>query len=359
MVDRNRLVSTFLDLVRLDSPGWHEEAVARYASDRLRELGLEVKFDPTGNVIAYLRGAGLPLLLNCHMDSVDPCLGIKPVVEGEIIRSDGTTVLGADDRAGVAALLEGLQSAVEGGSAHRSIEVVLTRAEEGGLHGVKGLDFSLIRAKVGVTLDASGRIGSLVVAAPSQNSLEVVIHGRAAHAGVAPEEGISAIAVAAEAITNMPLGRIDHETTANVGVMRAGTARNIVPETAELQVEARSHDEAKLQAQTDTMIQAFRKAAEEAGASVDITITREYTGFRLSPSSEAVQIAQRALEAVRVEPTLAAHGGGSDANVFNARGMEVANISVGYIGAHTLTETLYIPDLVKAAEAVAAMVEGR
>lgn len=358
MINQERLVSTFLELVRIDNPSGHEEAMAEHVAGILREIGLMVRFDAAGNVLGTLSGVGPAFLLNAHLDSVEPCRGIKPVVSDGVIRSDGTTILGADDRAGVAAILEGIRSVVESQVQHRALEVVLTRAEEIGLHGAKKLDFSGLTARVGMTLDCNGRIGSIVVGAPAQNSMHVVIHGKAAHAGVAPEEGISAVVVASDAIAHMPLGRIDSETTANVGILTAGTARNIVPEKAELEAEARSRNETKLEAQTGVMVSSFRNAAETYGAKVDITIEREYSAYQFTAETPVVQLVCRALESIGVKPDLVVTGGGSDVNVFNQRGIEIANVSAGYLRPHTLSEELYVADLVKAAELVAALARG-
>ena len=301
MINRQRLVDTFLDLVRIDNPSGHEQEVARYCSARLAALGFSLESDSAGNLFAKRQdakrqdakrpGRGQPLMVNAHMDSVQPCMGIKPVVDGDTIHSDGTTILGADDRASVAAILEALQVLVEEKLAAPPLEVVLTVCEEMGLKGVREMDFSHITAKEGVTLDHEGPAGGIVIAAPYQDRLLVTIHGKMAHAGVAPEQGISAIRVAAEAIAAMPLGRIDPETTSNIGIIHGGSARNVVPGRVDVEGEARSRNEAKLKKQTGAMVHAFEEAAARHGARAELTVTRNYHGFRVRGGKRSVAAA--------------------------------------------------------------------
>ena len=289
MINRQRVVNTFLDLVRIDSPSGGEQDVARFCSSYLAPLGFSSESDAAGNLFCKKPGRGQPLLVNAHMDSVQPCIGIKPIVDGDIIRSDGTTVLGADDRSAVAAILEVMQVLWEDGLAHPPLEVVFSVSEELGLMGSRQMDYSKISARQGIVLDHEGPAGGIVIAAPYQDRLVVVVHGRSAHAGVAPEKGISAIRVAAEAIAAMPLGRIDNETTANIGLIRGGIARNAVPAITEIEGEARSRDEAKLKQQVTAMVDAFNSAAARHGATVDLTVTRNYSGFRAGPDSAILQ----------------------------------------------------------------------
>jgi tripeptide aminopeptidase len=229
-INRDRLLDTFLTLVQIDSPSGEEDAIARHLADRLTALGLTVHCDNAGNLIARTDGVGQPILLNAHMDTVGQDRGIRPVVEDGIVRTDGTTILGGDDKSGVAIILEVLQTLQERSLPHPPLEIALTVSEEIGLVGSKALDMSQFRSRQALVLDSGGPIGSAVVSAPAQEGLRAVIHGKAAHAGVNPEEGVNAIVVASEAITHMPLGRIDGETTANVGLINGGTATNIVPD---------------------------------------------------------------------------------------------------------------------------------
>ncbi len=354
MINQQRLVNTFADLVRIDSPSRGEEKVAEMVATRLRALGLNPRQDALHNVVALLDGAGEPLLLNAHTDSVQPCAGIRPLVDEQrgVIHSDGTTILGADDRAGVAAILEALQVIQEQRIPHRPLDVVFTVQEEIGLFGAQGLDMQPLRAKMGVVLDSNGPVGTIIVQSPSHNQLTATITGQAAHAGVEPEKGISAILVAAEAIAAMPLGRIDEQTTANIGTIHGGTARNIVAAKCELVGEARSQRESKLNRQTNAMVRALERAAKRHHAQVDVRVTRAYNQFRFKPRDEVVRRIGDALERVGRTPKLEASGGGSDANVFNAHGIAAVPVSVGYQKIHTTDEFVPIEELVKSAQLV-------
>jgi tripeptide aminopeptidase len=352
MVKEDRVLFTFLELVQTNHRSGEEQTLAQRAVTRLRSVGLKATIDKTGNVIAFLPGQGEPLLLNAHLDSVDPCVGVVPVVEGGTIRSDGRTVLGADDLSGVTAILEALQVVAEGKIAHRPVEVVLTVEEETGLTGSKNLNYGDLRARMGIALDASGPFGAIIVAAPSHNMISAVVLGKAAHAGVAPETGISAIRVAAEGIAKMPLGRIDAETTGNIGIIRGGTATNIVPDRVELEGEARSRDERKLRQQTLAMTEALEQAARQHGTEAKVRVERAYNGFTLTEDDEIVRLAKDAIAAVGVEPRLEASGGGSDINIFNAHGVACTNLSTGMMHAHTTEEWISIADLVNCARAV-------
>lgn len=355
MINRDRLVSTFLELVQIDSPSGHEEEIARHLMAELKSLDVPVVRDKTGNVIGRLAGEGPPILLSAHVDTVGPGRGVKPVVANGIITSDGTTILGGDDKSGVAAILEVLRVLVEQGLPHPPLEVALTVSEEIGLEGAKGLDLNTLRAKDGIVLDSGGEIGTIAVAAPSQYKLRAVVHGKAAHAGAEPEKGINAIVVAAEAIAAMPLGRIDEETTANVGRIQGGTATNIVPDRVEIAGEARSHDESKLEAQVQAMTKALKQAAAQHGATVDIDVERSYSTFQLSEEDGIVRRAVAAAKTLDLTPALVPSGGGSDANIFNAGGVTTINISSGMDKVHTTEERLAVDDLVKCAEFLLAI----
>jgi tripeptide aminopeptidase len=352
MINETRLLETFLALVHIDSPSGEEAAIAQELSTRLRQLGLAVELDPLHNLVARLPGQGSPCLLAAHMDTVMPGRGIKPMVKDGVVHSDGTTILGADDKAGIAVMLEVLQNLVEQKLPHPAIEVVITVQEESGLVGAKGLNLSRLQAQIGISLDCGGPAGTIVVSAPTQDSLFAVVHGKAAHAGAHPEQGINAIVVAAEAIHNMRLGRLDEETTANIGIIQGGIARNVVPDRVELTGEARSRQLAKLEAQTASMVEALQSAARQHQATVDIEVTRAYNGYALTESDAIVSKLAEACRAAGVEPSLVPTGGGSDANIFNAHGMHVANISIGTYGEHTTEEHVALSDLATCARIV-------
>jgi tripeptide aminopeptidase len=355
MISANRLVSTFLDLVQIDSPSGEEEKIARHLIAKLKSLGLLVVRDKTGNVIGRLAGVGQPILLSAHIDTVGPGQEVKPVIQDGIITSDGTTILGADDKSGVTVILEVLQMLMERGLPHPFLEVALTVSEEIGLIGAKGLDLTRLRAKEGIVLDSGGEIGTIVVSAPSQDKIRAIIHGKSAHAGVEPEKGINAIVVAAEAIAAMPLGRIDEETTANIGHIQGGTATNIVPDRAEMAGEARSHDERKLEAQVRAMTEALKEAARRHRATVEIDVEHSYTAFKLSEEAGIVRGAVSAARSQGLTSALVPSGGGSDANIFNAGGIATINISVGMQKVHTTEECIAVADMVQCAEFLLAI----
>lgn len=352
MIDEKRLLDTFLHLVRIDSPSGEEHAMAQELAKRLRQLGLTVELDEIHNVVAKLPGQGSPLLLAAHMDTVMPGRGIKPIVKEGIVYSDGTTILGADDKAGVTIILELLQTIVENNLPHPPLEVVITVQEETGLFGAKHLDKSRLQAKAGISFDAGGAPGTIIVAAPSQDNLVAVVHGKAAHAGTRPEEGINAILVAAQALVNMPLGRIDEETTANIGIIRGGLARNIVPDRVELIGEARSRQLSKLEAQVARMVEALQAAAKHYGTTVDIEITRSYNGYTLATENTIVKQLMAACHAVGIKPILVATGGGSDVNIYNASGLQVVNLSSGLHKEHSTEEHVAVADMVTCAQIV-------
>ncbi len=352
MINQKRLVKTFFDLVKIDSPSGGEDRVARWVAARLRALGVPYRIDSLHNVVGHLDGEGEPLMLNAHMDGVAPCLGIQPLLENGIIRSSGTTILGADDRAGVAAILEALAVIREKRLRHRPLDLAITVQEESGLIGARGLDLSDFKAQMGVVLDSHGPVGTIIVQSPSHNLIEATIKGRAAHAGVEPEKGINAIAVAAEAIAAMPLGRIDEETTANVGIIHGGAARNIVPEQCEIVAEARSRRESKLKQQTNRMVRALERAAKRHHAKVEIQVTRAYGMFRFSPRDPVIRTASAAIERIGCRPQFAVTGGGSDANVFNGKGIACVPLGIGYEKIHTTEEFIPVDELGKTAQLV-------
>ncbi len=350
MINESRLVQTFLELLAIDSPSGQEEAIGADLMQRFAGLGGEVVRDEHGNVIARWPGAGDAwLLLSAHMDTVGTDTGIRPQIRDGVIYSDGTTILGGDDKSGVAAIIEVLLSIREDQLAHPPLEVVISVGEEVGLQGAKWLDKSKLRARQGYVLDSGGAIGSIVVSAPSQDSLRMTVHGKKAHAGSEPENGINAIRVAAEAIAAMPLGRIDFETTANIGVIEGGTATNIVPDEVMVRGEARSRSAAKLEDQTAAMVRAFEEAAAGHGARAEISVVRSYNAYRYTPETPVVARAARAARRLGFQPSYRDSGGGADANVYAAAGINCAVLSTGMDDVHTAQEHIAIADMVDSA----------
>jgi tripeptide aminopeptidase len=356
MINQQRLVQTFLDLVQIDSPSGDESAIAEFVAARLRDLGAEVQVDGMFNVTAKLPGYGVkqnakPLFLNAHTDNVAPARGIKPIVAGGQIASDGTTVLGADDLAGVTAILEGVRSLVEDKKKHLPLEIAITSQEEMGLVGAKGLDMSGFRAKEGVVFDGGGPVGSITLAAPTHNLLEVTIQGKAAHSAL-PEGSINALNLAALALTKAKVGKLASDTTANFGIIRGGNARNIVPEKVELVGEVRSRNVKKLERHTRAIKTAFEKAIKGTGAKLDFRVTRAYNQYEFRKSDRLVRRVADALKKIGRTPKYRATMGGSDANIWNAKGIKSVVVSVGYEQIHTTAEYIPISELIKAAELV-------
>ncbi|MHB0875925.1 MAG: M20/M25/M40 family metallo-hydrolase [Anaerolineae bacterium] len=350
---RPPVLTLFESLLRINSASGQEGEIARYLADRLRALGFTVEVDGAGNVIGFGAGEGEALLLCAHMDTVEPTPDLKIVHDNGIIRSDGTTILGADDKAGIATILEAVRQAKR----RPPIDVVFTVREETGLVGANALDLSHLRAHRGYVLDSGGPIGSLTTAAPSQRRLTARVLGKAAHAGVCPEKGVSAIVAASQAIVRMKLGRIDDETTANVGVIQGGRATNIVCDLVELRAEARSHSETKLVAQIASMRAALEAAVAEMGAAVEIVEERNYTAFHVPDEHPLVQAAIDTAEAMGFAGSTHSSGGGSDANVFNLAGLECINFSVGMEGAHGKDEYIAEQSLTDATRLLTALLE--
>jgi len=351
-INSERLLDTFCALVRIDNPSGQEAAMAAHLAERCAALGMACEQDDMGNLLARLPGAGEPLLLNAHMDSVAPCVGKQPVVRDGVVYSAGDTVLGADDLAAVASFLEGIEASLESGRPHRAVELLLTVQEEVGLKGARGFDYGRLRAKQGVAFDLNGPVGNICVGSPAHDSFAATFHGAAAHAGVEPEKGVSAIQMAAVAVAAMPLGRLDDETTANIGSISGGKANNIVPDEVTIKGEARSRDLAKLDAQWAAMRQAMEEAAARFGGTVAIDYQRHYEASVLAHDAPVIQLVSRAIRAVGLAPELVVTGGGSDVSIISSRGIETANLSMGYQKIHSVDEHIAVSELVHAAEIV-------
>ncbi|MBS2969547.1 M20/M25/M40 family metallo-hydrolase [Metabacillus sp. KIGAM252] len=368
MVNQDRIVEEFLELVKIDSETKFESEIAIVLKEKFSSLGLHVTEDDTtaitghgaGNLICTLEATreGLdPIYFTSHMDTVVPGKGIKPSIKDGYIVTDGTTILGADDKAGLAAMFEAIRILKEKEIPHGKIEFVITAGEESGLVGAKALDPKLMTAKFGYALDSDGKVGDIIVAAPTQAKVKAVIKGKTAHAGVAPEKGVSAITIAAKAISKMPLGRLDEETTANIGRFEGGTQTNIVCDHVDILAEARSLVPEKMEAQVEKMKRAFEEAAKELGGQAEVDIQVMYPGFKFGEGDHVVEIAKRAAAAIGRESRLLTSGGGSDANVIAGNGIPTVNLAVGYEDIHTTNEKMPIEELVKTAEMVVAVIE--
>jgi tripeptide aminopeptidase len=368
-VNQHRLKNLLLELVQIDSLSRKERDVAERLRRELESLGATCRYDRagervggnTGNLICRISATkpGLaPLLLCAHMDTVVPGEGVKPIVEGDIIRTDGSTVLGGDDKSGCAVICEAVRQLHEQNIPHGPIDVVFTICEEVGLLGAKNLELDLFEAREGLVFDSDSP-GLLFVRAPGAQTLMFKVMGYEAHAGMAPERGISAIKVASEAISAMLLGRVDDETTANLGIIQGGRAINIVPNEVVVRGEARSRNSEKLAAQVNHMIDCFRSAVARATLTIDgkqVNATLDYSAdaqYQAMNIPEDAPIVRKVIEAARRTGravNTAATGGGCDANIFNHRGLTVANLGTGMRDIHTVREWLDVKDMVATAE---------
>lgn len=368
MVNRERMLQEFFELVKVRCSTRAEREVADLLKERLQELGLTVTEDRTGeklngncgNVFGYLQGtvANAPvLLLSAHMDCVEPCGGIEPVLQDGIITSAGNTVLGADDKSGITAILEAIRQVKEQQIPHGDIQVILTIAEEGGVNGSKHMDPSWIKADYGYVLDSSGIPGKIITKAPGQNRIEVTIYGKSAHAGVAPETGLNAIVIAGRALAQLNQGRLDEETTSNVGIIKGGTATNIVPDQVVLTCEVRSRNALKLEQQTKAMCETFHEGALANGGSAEITIKKAYDPYVLPDHSLVIEMVVNAAKSINIEPRLEATGGGSDANFFNTYGVPTTVLATGMSKVHTTEEYIKEEHLYQTAELLVALIQ--
>ncbi len=368
MKDLPRAVQTFIELVKIPSPSFREKDFCFHLKKILEELGLEVFIDDAGekiggncgNLIAILPSnepSYPPLLFNSHLDTVEPCDDIKPVIEGDLIKSDGKTILGADDKVGIAAIIEALKRVIENNLNHGRLELVFTVGEEKGLLGAKNLDLSIFQAQAGFVLDSEGEVGKVVIKAPSQDYFKATFKGKAAHAGVCPESGVNSIQIASRAISKMKLGRIDYETTANIGLIKGGLAINIVPEETVIEGEARSHNERKLTCQIEKMRREAEKEAKKMGGEVKVEVTRLYNSFHLDKKSLPLRIASKALKLLGVKPIYFSTGGGSDTNIFNQKNIPCLSLGVGASNVHTTAETTTISSLEKLTALILKIIE--
>ncbi|HON41851.1 MAG TPA: M20/M25/M40 family metallo-hydrolase [Bacillota bacterium] len=350
------IVDEFVELVKIDAESGSEAQMAAAVAGKLRGIGLEVEQDNAGNVIGRLsaHGSGCScgdaIMLCAHLDRVPPGKGVNPVIRDGVVYSSGDTVLAADDIAGVTAILAGLRMAKASGKCLPPVEVVFTVSEERGLRGAKQLDYSRLASKTGYIFDAADPVGTVILSSPTHMGLEVQITGRAAHAAANPEDGISAIQVAAEAIVEFPFGRVDAQTTANVGIMSGGTATNIISEKAYFKAEVRSLDHQRALGLAEECAAKIRSIVTRRNARADIATTVDYCGYTIPKDAPVVERAVRALRTAGRDAVFQSTMGGSDGNVFNAHGIACVVLGIGSRDVHSTRESQPIGELVAAAE---------
>jgi tripeptide aminopeptidase len=343
------VLTTLLDLLRFNSPSRSEHDVSVYCAERLRKVGFDVEWDNShlithsgiGNLIATLPAsdANLPgLLFAAHLDTVEPTPGLTVEVSGDVISASSDTILGADDKCGAGPILCAMEQIVSESIPHGQLQVVFTTCEEIGLVGAANIDKAMLSIDLGFVLDGGPPLGTIVTSAPASECLEITVHGKAAHAGAAPELGINAIVAAAKAIASFPVGRIDAETTNNVGVITGGQARNVVPDTVTIIAEARSRNQSKLEEQLATIKSAFEREASNMGATVDIRTTNSYPAYHLANDFPVIAIAAQAAASIGFPPQFRESGGGTDANHLNGFGIPTAVLATGMEQIHTHNE---------------------
>lgn len=361
-INNDRLLNTFMEYVKIDSETKNEKAIGERIINDLKELGFDTYTDEAGkklnsngnNIYCFIPGTNNSdtMLFSAHMDTVTPGVGIEPYIDGEYIKSKGNTILGGDDKAGVVAILEALRTIQENNLPHRPMEIVFSICEEGGVNGVKKVEFQRLNAKKGIILDSGGGPNHIITEAPGQTRIFANVIGKTAHAGACPEAGISAIMAAAEAISNMKLLRVDSETTANIGTFKAEGPTNIVSPIAEIIAEARSRSVEKLNEQTAHMIDCLNKACEKFGAKLEYKIENCYYSYVLDPEDEHIKMIADICEDLGLEVVKVPSGGGSDANVYNYNNIKAVNIGAGMELAHTTDERLNINDFQNASKVV-------
>ena len=370
MISKDRMTQHLMDLIRIDSPSKMEKNVALKLKDEMKELGAECIIDNVGNkidgnvgnLIVKVKGnTDAPtFFLSSHMDTVVPGLGIQPRIDDGIMRSDGTTILGGDDKSGVSIIVEVIRTLKEQNIPHGDIEVAFTICEEIGLLGAKYIDISLFKSKYGIVLDSSTP-KKLVLKCPTSDVAVFKIHGLEAHAGLCPENGINSIKIVSEAISNMKIGRIDHETTSNIGVITGGVATNIIPNFVMVKGEARSHNNEKLDKEIEHMCKCFNDAAEKYSVNlegetikptVEIEVERVYEKMDVSSEAYITRMVDTAVKNLGHEIEHQTSGGGCDANYFNNMGIECVNLGTGMYELHTVNEYVIMDELYRSADIV-------
>lgn len=365
-VNTTRMLERFLSYVKISSETSQELPMCQRMKEELTQLGLIVEECPVPdwvgsdgyNIVATLEGDPSlePIFFSAHLDTVTNGANITPVVcEDGYVRSDGTTILGGDDKGGVAAIMETIEAA-KALAIRPTLQVIFTVREEVGLLGAKAMDFSKIVAKKGVVLDSAGSASWITTSSPGQNRIHITIHGKASHAGIAPSSGISAIAVGAEAVSAMTLFQVDEETTSNIGTFHGESPTNILCDKVTMILEARSRNHSKLEKQTSHITQTVEEICEKYGATCEIRVDTAYVGFHLQDNHPIVEEVIEACRAVGLQPETIGSGGGSDANVFNEKGIPTVNLAMGMDKVHSTQERLSLEDMYLASEVCYQMI---
>ncbi|MFF2448350.1 M20/M25/M40 family metallo-hydrolase [Neobacillus sp. NPDC058068] len=367
-IKADRLQALFLELAKLNAPSGKESLVADYLKKVLPELGFTLEFDEAhkhfngevGNLIAWREGTDPqvpPLFFSTHMDTVLPTEGLKPVIKDGVIYSDGTTILGADDRAALAAYLEAIRAIIESGVPHGPIELILTVNEQPGLVGATYMDYSKAKSKTGYIFDSSGDVGQIILKGPYSSRIWMEVQGNAAHIALNAEEGNSAILLAAKGLSNMRLGAIDEETLANIGIIKGGELTSIIPGSVIIAGEVRSFSKEKLDAQLKHMEEVMEQAVEKNGGKVEVRVEKKYLGFDIAKDDILVKTANEAANTIKVKPYLTETLGGADTNVLNEHGLTCLTLGLGFQNIHSFRECISVENLINTGRLTAALIE--
>lgn len=351
----NNVVNNFIEICKIPSPSGNEEKVRNWIIENYKDLG-EWKVDSSGNMYLSIGDGNKSLLLNAHIDTVPVELDkINVVVENNIIKSDGKTILGADDKSGVIAILEGVRNKRD--DLKGRIDILLTVQEETGLNGAKNIELSNIKAKEGFVFDLHNPPGDVVNMSPYHNTFKFYIFGKSAHAGAEPEKGINAILLSSKVISKLKLGKIDDESTANIGFIKGGIATNVVPDFVEIWAEARSRNEEKLIRISDEIIDTFINEVESGGGKIEYKLNREYNGYKFDEDEKLIELIKKAFDSLNIKPNIRATMGGSDSNIFHEKGIKTIVLSTGMNNVHTKEEYIKIDDLITSVKVVEKIIE--
>lgn len=367
-VDEQRLLDLFIELAKIDGPSGKEQKVADYLKNVLTDLGFTLEFDEAhkefggevGNLIAYKEGTDAtipPLFFSTHMDTVLPTKNLKPVIKDGIIYSDGTTILGADDRAALAAYVEAVRAVSESGIPHGPIELVLTVNEQPGLVGARHLDYSKPKSKVGYIFDSSGDVGQTILKGPYSSRIWMKVKGNAAHIALNSEEGNHAFLLAAAGLLELKLGEIDDETVANVGIIEGGELTSIIPGEVTIGGEVRSFSKEKLDRQLRHMEESMKASAEARGGSVEVTVEKKYSGFSIPEDHILTDTVLKAAGTINVKPYLTQTLGGADTNVLNENGLTCLTLGLGFQNIHSFRECISEENLYNTGRLTAALIQ--
>lgn len=365
---KERVTDEFITIVKIDSLSLKEERMFQYLKKRLGKYTLEMDFleytipeigIKSGNLIVKLPANiknKSPIFFDSHVDTVEPGIGIQPVIEGNIIKSDGKTILGSDDKAGVASMIIAIEEVIQKKIPHGDIYFLFTSAEEIGLMGVTRLDFNKIKAHYGFILDSHGKVGGVVVAAPHHYSYDILVKGKASHAGIAPEKGINAIKIAAGIVLSLPQGKINKDTVANIGIIEGGKATNIIPDECDIKGEFRSHNPVDINILKDKIVSVVEKYKKEA-LDIVLSFNEMYKGFSFEKNDAIVRLVNKAIKEMGLKPRFERTGGGSNSNIYNQNNIKSLTLSVGMMNVHSNDEYIEIDDLENAVKLILKLIE--